>query len=180
MSFFSCVALCTHAQMSCLSNKPELSVKVKQKRMCHFKVTNQSDERISWISPDQVFESTTVGHMLHRSGEMQHHKTNKGKKNHPNSQITWSALRRIKPFHTGTKLKLVTGVDKRLLFCRAPSCGSDLGWPPTQRRYTTKHNAQLQRGSLMQMCPYANMLRLFTERGDGHRPPLQGPHLRTD
>lgn len=48
-----------------------------QKRMCHFKVTNQSDERISWISPDQVFESTTVGHMLYRSGEMQHNKTTK-------------------------------------------------------------------------------------------------------
>lgn len=74
--------------MSCLSNKPELSVKVKQKRMCHFKVTNQSDERISWISPDQVFESTTVGHMLYRSGEMQHNKTNKGEKKHSNSQIT--------------------------------------------------------------------------------------------
>lgn len=52
--FLVVLQLWMHVQMSWLSNKPELSVKAKQKRMCQFKVTNQSDERISWISVASV------------------------------------------------------------------------------------------------------------------------------
>lgn len=169
MSFLVVLQLCMHVQMSCLSNKPELSVKAKQKRMCHFKVTNQSDERISWISVASVLirclKAPQLAICCIKARKCSTTKQMK-KQQHSNSQITWSALRHTKPFNTGTKLKLVTGVDKRLLSCRAPSCGSELGWPPTQLLHH-KTQGTTTAGVSHADVSVANMLRLFTERGNG-------------
>lgn len=92
MSFLVVLQLCVHAQISSLSKKPELSVKAKQKRMCHFKGTDQSDERISWISVASVLirclKAPQLAICCIKAGKWSTTKQTEEKKKRSNSQIT--------------------------------------------------------------------------------------------
>lgn len=151
MSFLVVLQLWMHAQMSWLSNKPGLSVKAKQKRMCHFKVTNQSDERISWISVASVLirclKAPQLAICCIKAGKCS---TTKQRKKQT--------------------LKLVTGVDKRLR-AQLTSTTESLHHKTQGTTIAGVSHADVS------LCKHAQTLYRTWQRT---RTTFQGPHLRTD
>lgn len=147
--------------MSCLVNKPEMSMKEKQKTMCRFNVVNQTDEWISLISVASVLV------LCSRS------RTRK-KTNTPDYLISTQVHKSLShtELNSNWLLELVNASFYVALRGADPS-SADL-----RHRIPTAQNnsqAQLQQGgSLMQTGLYTNMLGRFTERGDGCGPPFQG------
>lgn len=145
-----------------------MSVKGKQKNL---RSSNWWKDHLSGLSAESVLikclkaPQFQIGHMLYIYK----------KRGNP-------APQHIKLFHTGTKLKPVLGVDKRLFSCRAcaRSCRSMLNKfsrPPTQNCYTTNNSqAQLQRifHADVSVQVHTNMLRIFTVHGDYSRHRFRG------